>query len=143
MDWRKPEAWPQAVQRGSFVLAFVLGFVALSPVWLSAWQDWRVADMAVQEMQALVEDTQSLHQQTVKVQANAGRQALAFKGASEISHLAHLNMLKPSAVAMGRATPSAAMDALQFSNGRYICTLWARGSHGWDGSGNGPPPCQG
>lgn len=113
MDWRKPEAWPQAVQRGSFVLAFVLGFVALSPVWLSAWQDWRVADMAVQEMQALVEDTQTLRQQTIKVQANAGRQALAFKGASEISHLAHLNTLKPSAVAMGRATPSAAMDALQ------------------------------
>ena len=113
MEWRKPQAWPQAVQLGSYCLAFGLGFVAPSPVWLSAWQDWRTADMAVQEMQALLDDTQTLRQQAIKVQANAGRQALAFKGASEISHSAHLNTLKPSAVAMGRATPSAAMDALQ------------------------------
>lgn len=113
MDWRKPEAWPQAVQRASYLLALGFGFVALSPVWLSAWQGWLAADMAVQEMQALLEDTQSLRQQTIKVQASSGRQALAFKGASEISHSAHLNTLQPSAVSMGRATPSAAMDALQ------------------------------
>ena len=69
--------------------------------------------MAVQEMQALLEDTQTLRQQAINAQASAGRQSLAFKGASEISHSAHLNTLKPSAVAMGRSTPSAAMDALK------------------------------
>jgi type IV pilus assembly protein PilP len=113
MDWRKPEAWPQAVQRASYFLALGLGFVVLSPVWLSAWQDWRAADIAVQEMQALLEDTQTLGRQTIEMQASSGREALAFKGASEISHLSHLNALKPTAVSMGRATHSTPTDTLQ------------------------------
>lgn len=113
MDWRRPETWAQSFQRASWALALVLGFVALSPVWLGAWQDWRAAETALTNLEALQEDTQTLRRQSLEMQTNPGRDALTFIGASEIRQLAHVNALKLSAVAMDRAIPSAVTDALQ------------------------------
>ena len=112
MDWRKPEAWPRAFQRVSWVLALGLGFAALSPVWGSAWHDWRTALTAQMALDALVGDTQILRRQILQMQATPTAEVLPFIGASEISHSAHQNALKPTAVAMGRAIPSAAMEAV-------------------------------
>lgn len=128
MDWRKPESWPKAVQRASWVLSLGLGFVALSPVWVGTWQDWQAADKALTDLETLLADTQTLRRQTLHMQANPRRDALPFIGASEISQSAHLNALKPSAVSMDRAIPSAATDALQVQ--QWPIHLHAAGSWG-------------
>ena len=113
MDWKKPEAWPRTVQRASLVLALVLGFVVVSPFSVRAWQDWREAEIALTQFEALLEDTQALRRQSLQMQAQPERAALPFIGASEIDHLIHLNALKLSEISMDQAIPSAATDALQ------------------------------
>jgi type IV pilus assembly protein PilP len=112
MDWRKPEAWPQPVQRASWLLAVVIGFVPVSPWWVRAWQDWQAAETALTQFEALLEETQTLRRETVQMQATPAPEALTFIGASEISHLAQLNGLKPTTVVMDRAIPSAATEAV-------------------------------
>jgi type IV pilus assembly protein PilP len=111
MDWRKLEPWQQPFQRASWVLAVVFGFVAGSPWWVRAWQDWQAAATALTQFETLLEETQTLRRETIQMQENPGRDVLPFIGASEISHLAQLNGLKPSTVVMDRAIPSVATEA--------------------------------
>lgn len=133
MDWRKPEAWPRPIQRASWGLALVVGFVAVSPFWLRAWQAWREAEAALAQFEALLADTQALGRQSLRMQAMPERAPQTFIGASEISHLAHLNALKSTAVSMDKVMPSAATDALQVQQWPihlHVAGAWASWS-GW------------
>ena len=128
MDWRKPEAWPRPIQHASWVLAVVVGFVAVSPFWLLAWQDWRTEKAALTQFEAMLEDTQALDRQSVQMQARAEPLPQTFIGASEVSRSAHLNGLKPTAVAMDKAMPSASTDTLhvqQWPVHLHVAGAWA------------------
>lgn len=128
MDWRKPEAWPRSIRHASWGLAVVVGFVAVSPFWLLAWQDWRTAKAALTQFEAMLEDTQALDRQSVQMQARAEPLPQTFIGASEVSHSAHLNGLKPTAVAMDKAMPSASTDTLhvqQWPVHLHVAGAWA------------------
>jgi type IV pilus assembly protein PilP len=105
-----------------------VGFVAVSPFWLLAWQDWRTAKATLTQFEAMLEDTQALDRQSVQMQARAEPLPQTFIGASEVSHSAHLNGLKPTAVAMDKAMPSASTDTLhvqQWPVHLHVAGAWA------------------
>ena len=120
MDWRKPEAWPRPLQRASWGLALLVGFVAVSPFWLRAWQAWREAEAALAQFEAMLADTQAL-----------GRQSLRMQAMSEPAPAPQT--LRPTPVSMDKVMPSAATDALQVQQWPihlHVAGAWASWS-GW------------
>ena len=113
MDWQKPESWPRSLRRVSWMLALAFGFVALSPWWLSAWQDWRQADKAQAQMDAIWLSTEALQRESSEMQANPVVVGMAFMDASEINHLAQQSGLQSTAVSMDRAIPASGAEAMQ------------------------------
>lgn len=116
MKWRNPETWSPVVRRSSYLLAFGLGFAAISPCWLVSWQDWRDAEAAQKQFEWWLENTQELRRQTLAMQPQAQRTVGAFMGTSEISHFAHLNGLTSTAVSMDRAITSAPLETMHIQH---------------------------